>query len=169
MQTLLLALGSLAVGILAGWLRGTAGNVRYVRVQPPPADGAVPPPGNSARGAAEFVREVVALADRLAARDICVRKLACEPYWFWELVLQKGAEADQGEKAARSRLTRVFWDGMEHDLSVEWAPFVPGPDPDDWNHELRTPLGRTGDAIGAAEDVLIRRFSGSAGTNPGPA
>lgn len=168
MQTLLLALGSLVVGILAGWLRGTPGNVRYVRVQPPPADGAVPPPGTSAQGAAEFVRELVALADRLAARDLCIRKLSCMPYWFWELVLLPGAAADQGEKAAGSRVTRVFWGAMGSDLSVGWAPFVPGPAPDDWNHELRTAIGRTGDAIGAAEDILARRFSARAETNPGP-
>lgn len=169
MQTLLLALGSLVVGIVAGWLRGTPSNVDYVRVQPLPADGAVPPPSDSARGSAVFVREVVGLADRLAARDVCIRRLACVPYWMWELVLQKGAEADQGEKATGSRVTRVFWDGMEFDLSVEQGPFRPGLPDDDWNDELRTRIGRTGDAIGAAEDVLTRRFSGSLGTNPGPA
>jgi hypothetical protein len=40
---------------------------------------------------------------------------------------------------------------------------------DPWNDETTTKIGRTGDAIGIAEDLLIRRFSGSAGTVPGPA
>lgn len=196
MQTLLLVLGSLVVGILIGWLQGTPANVRYVRV--PPVDDALPPAGERARRSAAFVRELVALVERLAARDICVRKLACEPYWFWELVLQPGAEADQGEKVTGSRLTRVFWDGKEYDLSIESTPFVPGAALDNdafvrrqpalsqaqlhayirehpevlgpaWNHELQTKVGRTGDAIGVAEDLLTRHFPMSAGTDPGPA
>jgi hypothetical protein len=192
MQTLLLVLGGIVVGILVGWLQGTPANVRYVRVQPPPVGDARPPAGDSARRSAAFVRELVALADRLAARDIRVHKLACGPSWFWEMVLQPGAEADQGETVTGSRLTRVFWDGKEFSLSVEWAPFVPGafdrqqpalsraqlhasprthpevPGPA-WNLQLRTKVGRTGDAIGAAEDLLTRHPAGSAATNPGAA
>ena len=192
MQTLLLVLGGLVVGILVGWLRGAPANVRYARVQPLPVNHALPPAGESARRSAAFLRELVGLADRLTARDIHVRKLACEPCWFWELVLQKGADADQGDQDG---LTRVFWDGREYDLSIASASFPPGaasdgetfaspqPGPDQlketlpaiqpvqsqWKLELRKKIGRTGDAIGVAEDLVTRRFSGSAGTTAGPA
>jgi hypothetical protein len=191
MQTLLLVLGAVVVGFLAGRLQGTPGNVRYVRVQPPPVNDAVPAPGASSRMSAMFVRELVGLADRLAARDVYVRKLACEPYWFWELVAQPGADVHRGESVGQTELTRVFWNGKGFDLSIDSAPLEAvaasekvGPPPpglsgaqlreyllkaNPWNHELRTKVGRTGDAIGAAEDLLIRRFSGSAGMNPGPA
>lgn len=196
MQTVLLVLGSLVVGFFVGWLPGTPANVRYLRTEPPPADDALPPPPDSPRASAEFVRELVAFADRLAARDVCVRRLACEPYWFWELLLQKGVEADQGETATQSRVTRVFWDGKEWKLSIQSAAFRPAKAPDDdtftlprrgvtreqveeflrivkleldaWTDELTTKIGRTGDSIGVAEGLLIRRFSGSPGTNPPP-
>jgi hypothetical protein len=145
--------------------------------------------GDGARESAAFVRELVAFADRLAARGICVRKLSCGPSWFWELVLQPGAEADQGETAGQTGFTRVFWSVRENDVSVESSPVLPEPVPDTlspgssasaptgeqvrelmasvnpWTPESRTKIGRTGDAIGVAEDLLTRRFSGSAGTN----
>ncbi len=139
-----------------------------------------------------FVRELVGFADRLATRDIRIHKLACQPYWFWELLLQPGAEVDQHETVGQTGFTRVFWDGKEYNLSIESSLVLPEPFPDvgtvggspraptpeqvkkwlaknPWKHELRTRIGRTGDAIGVAEDLLIRRFSGSAGTNPGRA
>lgn len=193
MPTSLLVLGSLVVGFLAGWLGPARYHNHYVRVPPPPMDDALAPPDGSARTSAYHARELVGLADRLAARDICVRRLA-DYGGGWELVLQKGADADRGEMANQNRRTRVVWDGKEKLLSIQWVgaprdretfpsppPGLSGeqlleyllelgrdakPKPDEINMKVR---GRKRDPIGIAENLLIERFSGSAGTNPRPA
>jgi hypothetical protein len=38
---------------------------------------------------------------------------------------------------------------------------------DPWTRESRTRIGRDGDAIGGVEDLLVRRFSGSAEADAG--
>ncbi|HLM66573.1 MAG TPA: hypothetical protein VK358_03555, partial [Longimicrobium sp.] len=180
MQAFLLVLGSLVVGFLAGRLGPPPPVIHYVRVPPPPMNDALAPPGGSARASADHARELVGLADRLAARDICVRGLSWHPGSFWQLVLLGGADADLGEKGSKERRTRVFWEARENRLSVQWVGAPPdretfsSPPPglsaeqsveyllklqqDAATDEIEVKLGRNRDPIGVAENLLIQRF-----------
>jgi hypothetical protein len=166
MGTVLMVLGGL-VGLVVGYFIGrifaSPRRERYVRVQPPPLDG-MPPPGESARNAAASVREFGALVERLAARDVDVSGLTCVPGTRWELVVERGADADRHRKSENGRwATRVSWHAGDEDLRVEKSIRLPNVVPNRWNDEPGRPIGPDGDAIAAAETFIIERFAKGAG------
>jgi hypothetical protein len=172
MQTVLVVLGGLVVGYLIGRLFATPGPVRYARVQAPPLDDALPPPGESARKAAESVRAFGALVDRLAARDVAVAAVVCEPGTRWQLAVERGADADRYQKSSRTGktrekrwVTRVSWNARGEKLSVAKTLRLPGFAPNRWQQEPGSPIGLDGDAIGAAEALIIERFAKGAGAD----
>ena len=170
MQTVLVVLGGLVVGYFIGQLFAKPGPERFARVQPPPMDDTLPPPGEIAREAAESVREFGAFLERLAARDIAVFDLVCEPGTRWQLVVERGADVDRyqktswetGKTPAVRWVTRVSWDAGDEDLRVAKSVRQPGLAPDQWREEPGRPIGPEGDAIRAAEALIVERFAQAA-------
>lgn len=184
MQTVLVVLGGLVVGALIGRLFAAPRRTRYARVQPLPVDDTLPPPGESARKSAEFVREFGALVERLAARDIQVHGMVCEPGTRWELAVG-GSAADRDsnlQQDARASLnssrkhrsgfqpgwetgkpqdllwaTRVSWRAGDEHLAVEKSPHAAGWIPRQWQEELAMPIGPEADALRAAEAFILER------------
>lgn len=170
MQTVLVVLGGLVAGYFIGRLFAAPGPTRYARVQPP-TDNALPPPGESARHAAKSVRELGALVDRLAARDVDVSDLVCEPGRHWQLVVERGADVDRyresswetGKTREERWVTRVSWHAGDEDLRVAKSIRLPGIVPNQWQEEPGSLIGPDGDAIGAAEAFITERFGKGAG------
>lgn len=176
MQTVLVVLGGLAVGYLIGRFFAAPGPERSVRVQPPPMDDTFPPPGESARKAAEFARELGALVERLVARDVAVPDLVCEPGTRWQLVVERGTDVDRywtsswesGLTLTRGQpwVTRVSWDAGDADLRVAKSIREPGLFPNQWQEEPGRPIGPEG-PLRAAEAFILERLAAGAGPGRG--
>lgn len=170
MQTVLVVLGGLVVGYFIGRLFATPGPTRYARVQPP-VDETLPPPGESARRAADSVRAFGALVERLAAQDVYVSDVDFEPGMRWQLVVERGADVDRyresswetGKTREKRWVTRVSWHAGDEHLRVAKSIHLPGIVPNQWQEEPGSPIGVDGDAIGAAEAFITERFGKGAG------
>lgn len=81
----------------------------------------------SSQNAARCIRELSALADCLAARDIVVGSMHIEYSQFgsWQLIASKHHEA-----------VRFFWDGRDGYLTVEGSPIHDSSSPNEWMEEL---------------------------------
>lgn len=149
---------ALLLGVFLGaFLNKSPGPIiRYVRVEPPEADPARAA-GPNASSAAGFIWELVGLSRRLAARNIVVTRFVCDwgSFGCWELHAEDGAVDENWPR----EVVRVFWDGMGYRLTAEVSPRTPGNSANHWASELDQKIGRDGDAIGAAEEYLIKRLT----------
>ncbi|HLM66572.1 MAG TPA: hypothetical protein VK358_03550 [Longimicrobium sp.] len=167
MLTVFMVLGGLVVGYFIGRQFVPVRPVRYVPVQPPPLDEAFPPPGPSARKAAESIREFGALVERLAGRGVAVSDSVCEPGKHWSLVVERGVDAKRhqdwrdGGKEKRW-VTSVSWTAGDADLRVRKSIREPHAFPHQWQDEPGRPIGPGGDPIGAAEAFILERFAAGA-------
>lgn len=96
----------------------------------------------SSESAGSFVRSLMALAERMAARDLAVSSLRCE--WghmgSWILEVQDGKAADAYGQALLKQnfdvpgpnVTRFTWDGREQNLTIQTAPTEPLSSPGPW-------------------------------------
>ena len=104
-----------------------------------------------AQDAAKFIRELSALADRLAERDIVVASLNAQYAFFgcWQLVAHKNDEA-----------VRFFTDGRDCYVTVEISPIHGHSSPNEWKQETASGFdGQSGiSAIQFVEQYLQKRF-----------
>lgn len=136
-----------------------------------------PEPPPPSRNAADFVRLLAELTDRLAAKNIVVTSLHAD----WSSFGSWAIEAERDEEAARysrkiweeirggpvrdrqgPEVVRVSWDGREGvlSISVSRTPFLARPF--EWTPEYSHRFDRTGPhVLQFAEDYLTRRLSGS--------
>jgi hypothetical protein len=156
MLTVILGVLGGLVGYVLGSFSPRRRPDRYVRVQPPPMGDALPAPGESARKAAELIRELGALVERLAARDVGVYDLDCEPGARWQLIVQDGAKREK-------EVTRVSWRAGDPDLRVAKSVLLPNLHPNQWRDEPGIPVGPEGDTIRTAEAFILQRYAKNAG------
>jgi len=101
--------------------------------------------------AAEFIKELSQLVDRLAARDIVVGSLHAEYSMFghWQLVAQKHEEA-----------VRFFWDARDGYLTIESSPIRGNSAPNEWTQEQLKGFDRVsgGDPVQFVDTYLRTRF-----------
>ena len=171
MQAILVVLGGLVVGYFIGRLFAAPRGERHVQVQLPPMDHTLPPAGESARKAAESLREFGTLVERLAARDVAVNEVVCEPGTRWHLVVERGADADRyrnsswetGKTPERRFVTRVSWIAGAGELGVTKSIQLPGLAPNQWQDEPGKLVGPEADAIRVAEAFIMERLARDAG------
>ncbi len=105
----------------------------------------------SSQHAAKFIRELSALVDRLAARDIVVGSLQAEYSCFgnWQLTVTKHHES-----------VRFIWDGRDGFLSVEGSPIRDSGTLVEWKEEAVKGFDRVSgdDLLRFVEEYLTRRF-----------
>src|SRR5687767_6754795 len=113
MMTFLFIVAGLAAGYFLGRLTTPPGPITYVRVQPTDDDATMATTGESARFSSQFNRELLALAERLAAKNLVVSELHCNYAAFgcWKLCVERGADTDK-DWQARREVIEIFWDGM---------------------------------------------------------
>lgn len=162
MLTVFMVLGGLVLGYFIGRFFAVP-RFRYVPVQPLPMDAALPPPGESARKAAESIREIGAFVERLAARGLNASDLRCEPGKHWSLRVERGVERNQEPWREPGKekhwVTWVSWTAGDSDLRVRKSALDRIGLTRDWQEEPGRPIGPGGDAIAAAEAFIIERFT----------
>ena len=103
------------------------------------------------QSAAEFIRALSELADRLAARDIVVGSLRAEfsQSCCWQIIATKHEEA-----------VRFSWDGRDGFITVEGSPIRDHSSPNEWKQETVKGLDKRygGDPIRFVENYLVKRF-----------
>lgn len=110
----------------------------------------------------------MALADRMAARDLAVSSLRCEwgAFGSWSMEVQDGKAADAYGEALRKQafdvpgpdVVRFTWDGREQNLTIHTAPTEPLSSPGPWKLAKNTRLSDSK----AAVQFVERYFDGSA-------
>lgn len=124
---------------------------------------------SSSQSAADFVRQLAGLTDRLEARDIVVSRLCFDwgAFGSWELSVQRGDDADRYGAALLEHdwdapgpeVVRFSWDGRDATMQVDASPTEPLSGPFQWKSEFEGHLdGSLGDAIRFVEDYLSSRF-----------
>jgi len=119
--------------------------------------------------AAEFLRELTRMADRLAAHDIVVRELRSEwsSFGSWRLEASNGRAEQSRSEALRAlpydspgpEVTRVTWVGKERLLLVATSPTTIAASPNKWVKEPEHPFVSNAEAIRHAEGLLIKRLA----------
>jgi hypothetical protein len=120
----------------------------------------------SVESAAEFVRQLAALAERLAALDLVVAQLHCEwsSFGSWRLDVQKGDAADRYAEALRNEqwdtrgpdVVSFAWDGRERLLTVETSPTPPLSAPNRWQRQMHQVFDSRQHAFTFVQEYLAR-------------
>ncbi len=120
----------------------------------------------SADAAAEFVRQLAALAGRLASRGLVVAELHCDWSGFgsWRLDVQEGQAADRYSEALRNEkcdtwgpeVVSFAWDGRDRVLTIESSPTPPLCAPNQWTREADKAFDSREAALAFVEEYLAR-------------
>jgi hypothetical protein len=98
----------------------------------------------------QFCKALADLAERLAARKFVVSRLEAlfSHFGCWRLVVLRGHEAVQ-----------FFWDGREHEITVDVSPQQNYSAPNEWSRETEKRLqGGTDDSIRYVEEYLTKKY-----------
>jgi hypothetical protein len=124
----------------------------------------------SADAAGEFVRQLAALAGRLAARGLVVAQLHCDWSGFgsWRLDVQQGDAADRYAEALRKEewhtwgpdVVSFAWDGRDRILTIETSPTPPLSAPNRWERQAHEVFDNREAAIRFVEEYLARWVRG---------
>ena len=120
--------------------------------------------------AANLIKELSSLVQRLAERDIVVSSFRCD--WgsvsVWSLVAQHGAATDKYLEALRGPnpllatgpdLLRCGWDNRDNLLTVERSPARTLSSPNFWKLDISRACYSNNEAMGWAEKFMAERLS----------
>jgi hypothetical protein len=126
---------------------------------------------DSSDNARDFVRRLAAFAERLAGRNVVVRRLVCD--WShmgsWILHASNGDAEELRAQAIRERnfrapgpeVVRVTWDGRERILCVETSPSGVLSEMNKWERQVQRKVDLGVDAMSFAEEDLMTRLGSS--------
>lgn len=111
-----------------------------------------------------FIRELAALAERLAMRNIVVRCLYCDWSAFGSWTIEASSGLDEAKRStalnrhdwgeAGPEVYRVVWDGRDRQLSMASTPTTVSVMPNQWRHRDPLAFESTETALAYAEEWL---------------
>ena len=125
----------------------------------------------SSQSAADLVRVLASLAERLAAQNLVVGTLHCDwsAFGSWILEVQRGEAADAYGEALLQKewdtwgpeVVRFTWDGREGDLIVDKSPTPPLSAPNRWKRQMERAFDCRERAIEFVEEYLRELLDGT--------
>ena len=106
-----------------------------------------------APGKGAVTPELIAFAERLAARDVVIAECRSFDHESWSMHLYNGGKTDAA-KYPNYYAVRVTWKGESRDLSIAVSPLRPLSSPYEFETEFEQKLGPSDDAIQVAESYL---------------
>jgi hypothetical protein len=123
--------------------------------------------GQASVEAANLIKDLSSLAQRLAERDIVVSSLHVDWGTVWTLVAQQGAATDKYLEARRGPnpllatgpdVLRCSWDNRDNLLAVDRSPTRTLSSPNFWTRETSRACYSNNEAMGWAEKFLSERL-----------